>query len=73
MLTKSLHTVTAVKNVATYVYQQQPKAYRGQPRLLCTEALRILGYAVNVNDKRDDTVQRCLAAVTLICLPTSAS
>ena len=60
MLTKSLHTVTAVANVARYLNAQgnAPRNADG----LAHMALTILGYGnVDVRDKRDDTVQRCVA------------
>lgn len=62
MLTKSLHTVTAVTNVARYL-NAQGKAPRNADGL-AHMALAVLGYGdVDTHSKRDDTVQRCVASV----------
>ena len=61
MLTKSLHTITAVTNVARYLIVQN-KAPRNADGL-AHSALSILGYAdVDTHSKTDETVIRCVAA-----------
>lgn len=57
-LTKSLHTITAVVNVASYVRTHNPKLTAAQ---LADAALAILGYDVATFAKNDVTVQRCVA------------
>lgn len=60
-LTKSLHTITAVANVALHLYQTDGKA--ADAHALTRAALEILGYDIGAFAKADETVARCIAAV----------
>lgn len=72
-MTKSLHTITAVKNVAAFVYARaHMSAYDGNygPEALTGDALAILGYgghsAESLRTTRDETLTRCVRAVAEI-------
>lgn len=68
MLTKSLHTVTAVANVAKFILARKPfnGAAPTRPAALAAAAFHALGYAITERDisegPADDTVTRCVAA-----------
>jgi len=62
-LTKSLHTVTAVTNVARFIQTVRPY---GTAEALLQAALVVLGYSVSQFPKNDDTVERCRAAVAKV-------
>lgn len=59
-LTKSLHTVTAVANVARYQRRQRLVISR-DAYVLAKAALAVLGYDIT-GSVGDETVQRCVAA-----------
>lgn len=64
MLTKSLHTITAVANVARFLHSQLELKGSANANQLTLAALKILGYAdVSVPNPSDETVTRCVAAV----------
>jgi hypothetical protein len=56
-LTKSLHTVTAVANVARYVVTVVPVTH---PHTLAHIALDVLGYSIDDYPPTDPTVQKIL-------------
>lgn len=58
-LTKSLHTITAVVNVAAYIRNGAPEGITAAQ--LAESALAILGYDIETFSKNDVTVQRCVA------------
>jgi hypothetical protein len=65
MLTKSLHTITAVANVAKFYAQTH--STQGDAVFLASKALSILGYQYTVTALRaaaqsDETLARCVAA-----------
>jgi hypothetical protein len=61
-LTKSLHTVTAVKNVARYILATH-KGPRPIAVQLANAALDVLGYPDAIKHRHtDETVQRCISA-----------
>jgi len=61
-LTKSLHTVTAVKNVARYILATH-KGPRPIAVMLAGAALDVLGYPDAIKHRAtDDTVHRCVCA-----------
>jgi hypothetical protein len=59
-LTKSLHTVTAVSRVATFIVDTNPVAKRGKDAV--HRALRVLGYDPKKIDDTDPTLKRCIQA-----------
>lgn len=59
MLTKSLHTVTAVTRVAMHLDSMTPVELT--PTQAADRALRVLGYTPPF--KNDDTYARCVASV----------
>ena len=62
-LTKSLHTITAVKNVARYILSKQ-RGPRPLAILLADAALSVLGYPDAIKNRHtDETVKRCVWAV----------
>ena len=61
MLTKSLHTVTAVTNVARHLMITGAGTSAVS---LTRQALAVLGYEMRGFDAQDETVQRCVAAVS---------
>ena len=61
-LTKSLHTITAVANVARYIRVASGKRITDADALTA-HALEVLGYDVADFAKSDPTVARCVAAV----------
>lgn len=62
-LTKSLHTITAVANVARYVLEREAERSRTDAYALTTRALAVLGYDITDFAKTDETIVRCVAAV----------
>lgn len=64
-LTKSLHTVTAVANVARELIALSG-GKTGDAHALTTRALAVLGYDIHSFAKSDETVIRCLAAVAKV-------
>jgi hypothetical protein len=60
MLTKSLHTVTAVANMAACIARYHD-AVQFTPEALCADALAALGYP-DAFALSDPTVARCVAA-----------
>jgi hypothetical protein len=68
-LTKSLHTVTAVANVARHLHRTG-SGHTDAPALTAA-ALQILGYTVDARReaRSDDTVARCVAAVAKVLQP----
>lgn len=63
MMTKSLHTVTAVKNVAIYILNTGKDGNTNRA-WLTVESLAILGYTVTPDQFAvDATLQACLKAV----------
>lgn len=58
MMTKSLHTVTAVSRVAVLLNQMQPN--KAEPATLVGEALRVLGY--DDSPATDPVVAACIKA-----------
>lgn len=60
-LTKSLHTVTVVTNVARELARLSGS--RHTALALTERALEVLGYDLGDFDADDDTVQRCIASV----------
>jgi hypothetical protein len=61
-LTKSLHTVTSVVNVAKYLIETTPKG--SNPVTYVREALRILGYDLRQLQATDPTLDRITRQVT---------
>lgn len=61
-LTKSLHTITAVANVARYIRESAPRTIT-DARALTAHALEVLGYDITTFSKSDPTLERCIAAV----------
>jgi hypothetical protein len=59
-MTKSLHTVTAVANVAALL--RSTTARHACAAELAAEALAVLGYDIADFAKSDDTIVRCVAA-----------
>jgi len=71
MLTKSLHTITAVANVAKYLRDSNAVRLDGTAAdadRLTRRALEVLGYKVNVPVAMhsDETVRRCVDAVAKV-------
>lgn len=71
-LTKSLHTITAVKNVALFLHGLESATVRTRlladadyARNLTRQSLTILGYDMAAFSPTDATVQRCIDAVAL--------
>lgn len=73
-LTKSLHTITAVKNVALFLHGLESATLRAEAsrladatyaRSLTRQSLAILGYDIDAFSRSDATVQRCIDAVAL--------
>lgn len=62
MLTKSLHTVTAVTNVAQYIWALPHAQLQWGAFELCERALGVLGYSMTSFTPDDPTVQRCITA-----------
>lgn len=66
-LTKSLHTITAVANVARYIATAAPrKMTAADAAALTAHALEVLGYDMADFAKSDVTVARCVAAVAKV-------
>lgn len=68
MLTKSLHTITAVTNVARHLMETNAVRLNGTASdadVLTKRALLVLGYKVAVATAmhEDDTVRRCVDSV----------
>lgn len=61
MLTKSLHTVTAVKRVALHLHGTTPPINTPAKSLDC--ALLVLGYKRKDFPADDPTIKACLAAI----------
>ena len=60
MLTKSLHTVTAVTNVALHL---RASSVFTDATALTRAALAVLGYDVRAFDTTDTTIQACIKSV----------
>ena len=60
MLTKSLHTVTAVTNVAMHL---RASSVFTNTTALTRAALAVLGYDMRVFDTADTTIQACIKGV----------
>lgn len=67
-LTKSLHTVTVVANVARLILSMGN--HRRTPTLpdLLEQSLGVLGFDVHAFSKDDDTVARCRDAISKVLL-----
>ena len=65
-LTKSLHTVTVVTNIAAFLRVARADNGNDAPttaRKLLVAALDVLGYSLSDFDAGDPTVEKCMAAV----------
>ena len=60
-LTKSLHTITAVTNVARHLLEITPNYRNTGATTLAHNALRVLGYAMECFPNDDVTLVRCVA------------